>query len=66
MFGGFTTMKWDKSDSYKTNDPCAFIYSINNKKKYKCTDQRYCILGHASYGPMIGGGRDIEISDNSS
>ena len=64
-FGGFTTLMWDRSGKCKQNDPCAFIFSINNKKKYKCTDQSSCIGCHPSYGITFGGGLDIYIADNS-
>ena len=38
IFGGFTSMSWDQSSGYKTNDPTAFIFSVNNAKTYKCTN----------------------------
>jgi len=38
---------------------------VDKKKKYKCTNQTYCITNYSGYGPTFGGGlgSDICISD---
>ena len=28
-FGGFTKLSWDSSNSYKMNDPAAFLFSVD-------------------------------------
>ena len=61
-FGGFTTIAWDGSGSYK-NDPDAFIYSLNKKRKFKGkgSNSIYCNSG---YGPTFGDGHDFHICAN--
>jgi hypothetical protein len=65
VFGGFTTLNWDSTtNNYKTNDPQAFIFSLDTKTKLTCHNQNYVIYCNSSYGPTFGGGHDIWISNN--
>lgn len=63
IFGGFTFLAWDSSSGYKKNDTAAFVFSLDKKKKFDCTNQEYVI----SCGPralsVFGGGSDIYIGD---
>ena len=38
---------------------------MNNKAKYTCTDQSYCIASASHIGPAFGAGNDIYINNNS-
>lgn len=63
VFGGYTSVSWDSTGSYKL-DPTAFLFRLyfkgsNSPKKYPTTDGTNAIYGHASYGPIFGGGHDI-------
>lgn len=63
-FGGFTTIGWDQSSSYKS-DRYAFIFSFDNKENYFVNDASgsnaiYC---NSSYGPSFGDGFDFCISN---
>ena len=59
-------MQWDQSWKSKGNDVTAFIFSLNNKKKYRCTDQKSCIYSNSKYGPCFSQYCDIFIDNNSS
>ena len=69
VFGGFTKMPWDCTDSWKTNDPNAFIFRVksidddNNSKieTFKCTNQNYVIWSGIKNGPTFGDGHDIVL-----
>jgi len=56
IFGGYITISWDspKSWTYKGGDDNAFIFSINNKKKYPIQDKSKVIFNHYDYGPDFG------------
>ena len=63
-FGGFTTIGWDQSSSYKP-DRYAFIFSFDNKENYYINDYSggnaiYC---NSSYGPTFGDGHDFYIAN---
>jgi hypothetical protein len=64
-FGGFTTISWDSSNSYKL-DTRSFLFSIDLTTKYPIINSFgngiYC---GATYGPTFGNGHDIHVSDNS-
>ena len=64
-FGGFTTISWDSSNTYK-NDTQSFLFSVDKQTKYPIvnayTNAIYC---HQSYGPTFGNGHNIYVSDNS-
>ena len=52
-FGGFTSLSWKKNDSW-INDPCSFIFSLDNHKKYKLLLPQYSYWCGAGYGPHFG------------
>eukprot|EP01130_Rhizamoeba_saxonica_P005321 TRINITY_DN2137_c0_g1_i1.p1 TRINITY_DN2137_c0_g1~~TRINITY_DN2137_c0_g1_i1.p1 ORF type:complete len:356 (-),score=59.06 TRINITY_DN2137_c0_g1_i1:304-1371(-) len=69
LFGGFTSISWDSSNGYKSDDK-AFIFSLTNPFNYsptKCPSggDEYTINCNSSYGPVFGGGCDIFVSNNS-
>ena len=55
IFGGYTELPWDKSDSAK-KDKSAFIFSFNNKQKYIPKNNSNTIYCSPSEGPRFGGG----------
>lgn len=63
-FGGFTTIKWDQSSSYKV-DTCSFIFSLDNSEIYypKNPNNQSAIYCNSSYGPTFGNGHDFNISN---
>jgi hypothetical protein len=67
IFGGYTTLAWDQSSSYK-NDPACFLFSLVNKEntplKLRCKDETYSTYCMAAYGPTFGGGHDLHISSD--
>jgi hypothetical protein len=64
VFGGFTTLDWDStSNGFKTNDPQAFIFSLDTKTKLTCNDQDRVIHCYSSNGPVFGWW-DICITNN--
>ena len=56
IFGGYITISWEapKSWTYKDGDNNAFIFSINNRKKYPIQDKSKVIYNHCDYGPDFG------------
>ena len=57
ILGGYTNFSWQSDNTGSHNDPNAFLFSINNKKKF-CTKNKngyYAIYLHSSYGPYFGG-----------
>ena len=64
-FGGYTTVEWNMTGSYTyKTDENAFIFSINNKKKFnlKKGDENYAICGDPNHF-AFGGGHDLTIWD---
>jgi hypothetical protein len=66
IFGGFTTIPWDKTSGYKS-DTSAFTFSVDLCSKYPVNPANagnaiYC---HSSYGPIFGNGHFIYICNNS-
>ena len=59
-FGGFTTVPWKGNNTYHS-DPKAFVFSLNNRKKFPIKNQNDGnAVGHyADYGPIFGGDTDI-------
>lgn len=59
-FGGFTTISWDSSNSYK-NDIHSFLFSLDRQTKFPIvksySNAIYC---NKSYGPTFGG-HDIYV-----
>jgi hypothetical protein len=72
IFGGFTPMKWDSSNSSKCDDnQKSFLFTLKNQhsipaRKFvlKSEKKQYAIYCHSSCGPRFGGGCDICVSDN--
>ncbi|XP_028415648.1 uncharacterized protein LOC114539010 [Dendronephthya gigantea] len=69
IFGFFVTESWEGS-RYK-EAPGSFIFSLRNKEnlapfKAPLKDESHgnAVCANPSYGPTIGGGHDIHISDN--
>lgn len=62
-FGGYTKLFWDHSESYKSDDDAAFIFSIDKKEKFNCSDQNKVIYCSNKQGPTFGKGPDIFISN---
>ncbi len=56
-------MSWDSSDTWKANDPQAFIFSLDHKTKLTCHDQQYVIYCGISQAVYFGYS-DIIIYDN--
>ena len=66
IFGGFTTIPWDKSSSYKS-DTSAFTFSVDLCSKYPVNPANagnaiYC---QSNFGPTFGGGHFFHICSNS-
>ena len=64
-FGGYTTVEWNMTGSYTyKTDKNAFIFSINNKKKFsvKNGEEKYAICGDPNHF-AFGGGHEITIWD---
>jgi hypothetical protein len=65
IFGGFTGAAWSQSESF-TSDPCAFIFSLQNKINkpllIRCSEESEAIYCSGAYGPCFGND-DIKISD---
>jgi len=70
IFGGFTTVNWDSSNGWKS-DPSAFLFSLTNKENKPVkmeidpNEHQYAIYCDSRHGPIFGGGRDIQITNNS-
>jgi hypothetical protein len=59
-FGGYTSVPW-KGDNNYHQDARAFVFSLNNKKKYPIKNKSdQSAIGHYSdYGPIFGSDSDI-------
>ena len=64
VFGGFTDISWDSSNSWKTTKN-AFLFSVDKKGKYtiKPDCEGFAMRCHENYGPSFGNGHDLYISD---
>ena len=65
-FGGYTTVEWDMTGYYKyQKDENAFIFSINNKKKFNVIKRKEnnAICGDPNHF-AFGGGHNLTIWDN--
>ena len=61
--GGFTSISWDSSGSYK-NDTKAFVFSLDRKKMYKePSNGSNAIYCNNSYGPTFGAGHDLYVAN---
>ena len=65
-FGGFTNLPWESppSPTSKSNDPQAFIFSLDHKTRLTCHEQSQVIRCRRNYGVCFGGGYDIYIAQN--
>ena len=66
IFGGFTTMPWDKSGNYKS-DTKAFTFSVNLCSKYPVDPDNpgNAIFCYSGYGPAFGSSHFFYINSNS-
>jgi hypothetical protein len=71
IFGGFTKLQWDSSNSWKRDDNReSFLFTIRNPhnlsaRKFALSNPSYAICCSGSYGPIFGNGNDIFVSDSS-
>ncbi|KAL9954730.1 hypothetical protein ACROYT_G042303 [Oculina patagonica] len=70
IFGGFTELPWTSQGGWRTGRD-AFLFSMVNphglgptKMPLKSEQQQCAIYCRSSYGPLLGGGNDLRISDN--
>ena len=53
-FGGYTSLSWDTSDSWK-DDLESFLFSFDNNKKYEViANAKYKVYSGENYGPWFG------------
>jgi hypothetical protein len=66
IFGGFTTIPWDKTSGYKS-DTSAFTFSVDLCSKYPVNPANACyaIYCNSTYGPTFGDGHFFYICNNS-
>ena len=63
IFGGFTKAKWEKKKEIPDSD--AFVFSLNQKKKFDSKNKKASISNQTNYGPIFGDGAyAIDIYDN--
>ncbi len=65
-FGGFTSQSWDSSGAYKSNDPTAFLFSVDKQTKIPIQNQSWVTYNNGGYGPTFGGGHDIHVNGSMS
>jgi len=65
IFGGFSSIPWSSSGSYKT-DCTAFLFSLTNPSKtpfkLKVKSSLNAVCHFTNYGPTFGGGHDLHVS----
>jgi hypothetical protein len=68
VFGGFTPISWDSSESYKSDISCrSFVFSVKNPHgrdgcKFPVSRPVYAIYCNSSYGPTFGN-HSIYVAD---
>ncbi len=63
IFGGFTKAKWEKY--LRIPDSDAFVFSLNQKKKFESKNKKASISYQNDYGPIFGDGDyAIDIKNN--
>ena len=60
IFGGYTELDWDTSDSKKTDDS-TFLFSVNNKAKYTRKNKMCSIYCRKDLAPSFGGDVNPDI-----
>ena len=61
-FGGYTSLSWDSSSQWK-NDKEAFLFSLDNDKKYDVIqDAVYKVYSNTGYGQWFGNGGNIGLA----
>jgi len=61
ILGGYTSLSWTSSGSYRRDDN-AFLFSFLNNQKFSPTiHPQYAICDVSHYGPTFGGGHDLMI-----
>ena len=58
-FGGYAKISWNNNSQNWMNDSSAFLFSLDNNKKYKVIKPQYAIYGHENYGPHFGESNDF-------
>jgi hypothetical protein len=56
--GGFTSISWDTSSSYKS-DSTAFVFSLDNKKHFPVKNNDKAIFCRSDFGPTFGDDSDL-------
>jgi hypothetical protein len=70
IFGGFSPLAWDSSNQDKSNNARkSFLFSVRNPhniadRKFALRDPISMIGGYPSYGPLFGGGHDIQVAND--
>ena len=63
IFGGFTKAKWEMKKEIPDSD--AFVFSLNQKKKFDSKNKKNSISNQNDYGPIFGDGSyAIDIKNN--
>ncbi len=67
VFGGFTSVCWDSSESEYKYDNNAFIFSLINKNNdpiiMSCCSPEYAIYNCGNGMPIFGAGQDISLKE---
>ncbi len=64
VFGGFTKIKWKSLNGEYFLDPDAFVFSLNQKRKFNTYNNNKVGLNRC-YGPIFGNGSNsLQIEDN--
>jgi hypothetical protein len=70
IFGGFTRIGWDSSNSLKTDNAReSFLFTIRNAcnispRRFALSNPSNAIVCNSSYGPVFGSPADICVSNN--
>jgi hypothetical protein len=70
IFGGFTPVAWDSSNSYKSDSSeQSFLFTVKNPRgsefrKFCLKDSSKAIHCHSSNGPLFGSNRDLAVYDD--
>ena len=70
LFGGYTSVSWQSIDNYAVDNNGPFLFTLTNPHgipptKYKIAHPKSAIRDHSDYGPIFGGGHDINVCDQS-